>query len=319
MRPASLGEAFHLPAALRRWRRRMTDASAAEHRRLPLYLAATGGLLTATILLARAASDRDAPMLWFLAAAMTGAGLVELAAASLAGQLGADWRRVLAYSLGSGGLMAGATALAYTSVGHVGAGYVAFAHALPIMLTWVLARLLGLEGRSPRRLVAAGLGLAGGTLMAAAKFAGAPQGGAGWVAAASVIPLLLAIGNVYRTRFWPPGAPPLLLAALMLLAAAAFALPLAMALEGPAAAAHLTTPAVLPVLAAMIAAYGLQYPVYFRLQRIGGPLTLSLIGPIAGVLGPLAAVALFAEALPAVFPLAAALTGLGVWLMLGRR
>lgn len=292
---------------------------AAEHRRVPLYLAVCGTLLAGTILLARVAADRGAPMLWFLTAAMLGGGLAELALAVRAGQMRADWGRVAPYALGAGALQAAPVALAYTSVAHVGAGYVAFAHALPIMLTWMLARLLGLEGRSPLRLLASVLGLAGGALMAVDKFAGAPAGGAGWVAAASTIPLLLAMGNVYRTRYWPPGAPPLLLAALMLLATALLSLPLALALDGPGAVVGLRAPAVWPVLLVMIAAYAVQYITYFRLQRAGGPLMLSLMGPVAGVVGPLAAVALLGEPLPAVFTLAALLTGLGVWLMLRSR
>lgn len=296
-----------------------TSAEAAEHRRLPFYLGVTGTLLAATILLARVAADRGAPMLWFLVAAMLGAGAAQLAMAAAAGQLRADWRRVVPYAFGSGALMAVPIALAYTSVAHVGAGYVAFAHALPIMLTWVLARLVGLEGRSPQRLLAAMLGLVGGALMASATFAAAPPGTAGWVAAASAIPLLLAAGNVYRTQFWPPGAPPLLLAALMLLATGVLSLPLALLLDGPGAAAGVLARAVWPVLAVMVAAYTVQYVTYFRLQRAGGPLTLALIGPVAGVAGPLGAVLLLGEPMPAVFPLAAALTGGGVWLMLSRR
>lgn len=290
-----------------------------EHRRIPLYLGVTGTLLAGTILLARVAADREAPMLWFLTAAMLGAGGIELGLAALSGRFPADWRRIGAYSLGSGGLMAAPIALAYTSVAHVGAGYVAFAHALPIMLTWVLARLIGLEGRSTARLLASVLGLAGGALMAVDKFAAVPAGSAGWVVAASAIPLLLAAGNVYRTRFWPPGAPPLLLAALMLLVTGLLSLPLALAVEGAAAGARLLSPAIWPVLAVMIATYAVQYITYFRLQRAGGPLMLSLIGPVAGVAGPLGAVALLGEGLPAVFPLAAALTGCGVWLMLRGR
>lgn len=291
---------------------------AAELRRVPLYLGICGTLLAVTILLAGIAAGRGAPMLWFLSGCVLGAGAILLGMAAWAGQLGADWRRIGPYALGAGALMAVPIALAYTSVAHVGAGYVAFAHALPIMLTWVLARLMGLEGRSPRRLLAAVLGLAGGGLMAAAKFAGAPAGGAAWVAAASAIPLLLAAGNVYRTRFWPPGAPPLPLAALMLLATGLLSLPLALLVEGRAAAGGVFAPGVWPLMLATIAAYTVQYNAYFRLQRAGGPLMLSLMGPLAGVIGPLGAV-LLGEPLPAVFGPAALLTGCGVWLMLRGR
>ncbi|MRX49295.1 EamA/RhaT family transporter [Paracoccus sp. S-4012] len=290
----------------------------AEQGRVPFYLTVTGTLLAASILLARVGADRGAPMLWLLVAAMAGAGLAELAIARASGQLGPLTRRVLAYSAGSGLLMALPAAVAWSSVAHAGAGYVAFMHALPILLTWVLARLIGLEGRSPRRLLAVLLGLGGGVVLTAGQLA-AGTGSVGWTLAATAIPFFLALGNVYRTRYWPPGAAPIFLAGMMLLGTAVCALPLALVVEGSAAVRGLAAPGVWPVALALVAVLTAQYITYFRLQQAGGPVMLSLIGPVAGIAGPLGAVLLLGERLTPVFPLAAALTFAGVWLMLARR
>ena len=135
---------------------------------------------------------------------------------------------------------------------------------------------------------------------------------------ATAIPVVLALGNIYRSRYWPRGAPPLMLAGLTLLLAGLMVAPGAALTEGAAALPRLAAPEVWPLLAALTASYTVQYVTFFRLQQVGGPVVLSLIGPVAAVAGPPAAVLLQGEHLPAVFPLAALLTGAGVWLMLRR-
>lgn len=295
-----------------------------ETRRVPVYLGVTGALLAASILLAQEASQRGVPRLWFLATAMAGAGLIELALAAALGEVRQQsrdqWRKRLIYSAGSGMLMALPLGMVWLSVPHAGAGYVAFVHAFPILMTWAMARLMGLESASHRRFVAVMLGLAGAVTLASAKLAGAPPGAIGWTLIATAIPVFLAFGNIYRSRFWPVGAPPMLLAGMMLLMAAISVIPVALWAEGAALPAFraLMAPDAWPLLIAVIAAYTLQYVTFFKLQRAGGPVVLSLIGPVAAVLGPPAAVLWQGETLPAVFPLAAILTAAGVWLMLRR-
>lgn len=287
-------------------------------RAVPLYLAVTGLLLTASILIAGEAGRRGAPGLWLLSVAMTAAGAIELAVAARAGQLHGPWAGRAGYAIVSAALMAAALALVWLAAPHAGAGYVAFVHAFPILLTWAMARLLGLEPASRPRLVAVLLGLAGGAVLGGAKLAAAPAGAARWTLVATAIPVVLALGNIYRSRYWPRGAPPLMLAGLTLLLAGLMVAPGAALTEGAAALPRLAAPEVWPLLAALTASYTVQYVTFFRLQQVGGPVVLSLIGPVAAVAGPPAAVLLQGEHLPAVFPLAALLTGAGVWLMLRR-
>ena len=281
-----------------------------------LCLMIAGVLLAVVVLISKAAAQAGAPMLWFLTVVMGLAGLVQLGIAIALGQM-RNWRGMLAYSLGAGLFAALPSAIGYLSVAHVGAGYMAMTFAFPILLTWAFARLLGLEGRDPRRLLAVLLGLAGGFILAVGKLDGVPQDAAGWVLLASMIPLLLAAGNIYRTRFWPEGAQPVALAALLLLMGAALTLPFALAWEGNPATLFGDDLLRLLIIAD-VAIFVVQYIAYFILQRIGGPVTLSLMGPVAAVTGAMLAMPLFGETLPRGFVAAGLLVAIGAFLMLWR-
>lgn len=282
-----------------------------------LCLLIAGGALAFIVLISKAVAQAGAPMLWFLTAVMALSGLIQLGLAARLGQL-PGWRRLLPYSLGAGLFAALPSAMGYLSVAHVGAGYMSMTFAFPILLTWVFARLLGMEQRSPRRLLAVLLGLLGGAILAAGKLDGvAGQAATGWVLLASSIPVILAIGNIYRTRYWPKGAQPVVLAALMLLMGAGLTLPFAL-VTGTNPAILWQNHHVLMLLIADVALFVVQYIAYLQLQRIGGPVILSLMGPVAAVTGALTAMLIFHEALPRGFAAAALLVGLGVALMLWR-
>ncbi len=293
------------------------EAQARGNSRSTLFcLLFTGTMLAVTILISKLAAQEAAPMLWFLAVTLGIAGLIQLVLAAWLGQL-RNWRGFLPYSVGSGLFLAAPMAMGYLSVVHVGAGYVAMSFAFPILLTWVMARLMGLERANRKRLAGVILGLTGGIILASGKLgAGTAAAATGWVLLATAIPLVLAAGNIYRSRFWPRGAQPIALAALMLLMGSALTLPLAIATEpGPAA---LWQSPVLRVLVALdVIVFVAQYVTYFMLQRLGGPVTLSLIGPVAAVSGGLAAALWLGETLPRGYALAGAATLAGVWLMIG--
>ncbi|WP_299907545.1 DMT family transporter [uncultured Paracoccus sp.] len=282
-----------------------------------ICLMISGVSMAAIILISKSVAEAGAPMLWFLTVVMALAGVVQLGIAGVLGQL-RGWRKLLPYSAGAGVFAALPSALAYLSVAHVGAGYVALTFAFPPLLTWVLARLLGMEGRSARRLLAVLLGLTGGVILATGKLEGlAGQGGAGWVLLASAIPFILALGNIYRTRYWPKGAGSVGLAALLLLLGAAMTLPFALAFEG--SPAQLWQDGwVRLLLIADILLFVVQYIAYFILQKVGGPVILSLLGSVAAVTGASAAPILFGEALPRGFLLAGLLVAAAVVLMLWR-
>ncbi|WP_299391314.1 EamA/RhaT family transporter [Pelagibius sp.] len=273
----------------------------------PALLLVTGALLAVTIIVSRLAAAEGAPMLWFLTLVMGGAGLLLLAAAAAGGKAKGTWRPLLLYSLGAGAFQALATAMAYLSVAHVGAGYISLVFAFPLLLTYLLALVVGMERIATLRALGVGVALAGGLLLAAAKFDGLSGSGDAfaWVLTATAIPVVIAGGNLYRTRFWPEGAQPLLLAALMLLMAGVLAAPFAILSEGAGAVFTLwDNTTLLGLTGTNIAVFALQFVAYFRLQQTAGPVYLSQIGSVGAAVGAPVAVLFLGETLPQGFALA---------------
>lgn len=282
----------------------------------PVLLLLTGAFLAVTILISRAASDDGAPMLAFLTVATGGAGLILSLTAAATGRVGGEPRRVVLYALGAGAFQALPIAMTYLAVAHVGAGFLSIAFAFPLLLTYVLALGLGMERWDPLRGGAVALGLGGGAILTAAKLGGAEAGAGVWIGVACAVPVVISLGNLYRTRFWPDGAPPLMLAGGMLGAAALLTLPVALWRDGAAGfAALLGAPLVGALLTANLLAFTAQFMTYFRLQKAAGPVYLSQIGTVGALIGAPAAVWLFGEALPGGrwgFAAAAALLAAGV-------
>ena len=276
----------------------------------PGLLLMTGALLTVTIVLSRLAGGVDAPMLWFLSASMGGGGIVLFGVAAATGRARGVWKVLLAYSLGAGIFQAVSMSTAYLAVPYVGIGYVSLAFVFPLLTTYLLALAVGMERLAWRRAAGVAVGLAGGLIVALSKYSGLAGNAeaVGWVLAASAIPFILGGGNLYRTRFWPKGAPPLLLAALMLIFAAGLIVPVAIATEGTYAATALwQNPALLTFTVVNVAAFALKFVTYFRLQQVAGPVYLSQIGSVGAAISLPVAVTLFGETLPDGFALAVAL------------
>ena len=126
-------------------------------------------------------------------------------------------------------------------------------------------------------------------------------------------PVLLAIGNLYRTLRWPPGAsadalaPGMLLAAtLMLFATGALpAFSLALPLEARAIGLTLAQGAV----------FAGQFLKLFVLPKAGGPVPLSLLGGVGAVVAVPVAILLLGEAPPEGLLYAVPLIALGVALV----
>lgn len=278
----------------------------------PGLLIVVGALLAVSVIISKLAAAEGLPMLWFLAVVMTGAGAL-LCAMVVAGGGAGRLSGYLPYAFGAGTIYAGASALGYLSVGHVGAGYVALTFAFPILFTWILALLLGMERPGAARALGVAAALAGGLMLARAKLSGSgPAAAAGWVAVASCIPLLLAAGNIYRTRFWPRGAAALPLAGLSLLVGGVIALPVAAAVEGAPWAGAAPLGSALPLALAAILTVAAQNAFQFRLQALAGPVYMSQIGSVAAVVGAAIAVLWLGEGLPPRFWPAAGLIAVGV-------
>ena len=205
--------------------------------------------------------------------------------------------------------------LVLAAMAHLGSGPTAMMFTLSPLFTALLSRLAGL--RAPARLEYWGIaiGFGGALLVALARGeAGRPAAWL-WVGVGLLIPLLLALGNVYRSLDWPPRADGTWLAvgshgvaALLLLALCA----LTGAWRGLPALAGVPWLA-----AAQVAAAVLMFPLFFRLQALGGPVLLSQIGTVGAGVGVAVGAGLLGERYPPLVwggvALIALGSGLTVW------
>ena len=207
--------------------------------------------------------------------------------------------------------------LVLAAMAHLGSGPTAMMFTLSPLFTALLSRLAGL--RAPARLEYWGIaiGFGGALLVALARGeAGRPAAWL-WVGVGLLIPLLLALGNVYRSLDWPPRADGTWLAvgshgvaALLLLALCALtgAWPGLPALAG------------VPWLAAaQVAAAVLMFPLFFRLQALGGPVLLSQIGTVGAGVGVAVGAGLLGERYPPLVWGGVALIALGIGLTVWAR
>ncbi len=173
--------------------------------------------------------------------------------------------------------------LVYSLIPKLGSGYVAILFTLSPMFTVALSFAARLRSPSRLELVGVAIGFAGALLVATSR----GEVGHGvewfWAALGIAIPFSLALGNVYRTLAWPQGASPIWLAvgsnavsALLLIAAS-------LLVAGPGAFGSLL--AIPALVAIQVAGSALMFALFFRLQAIGGPVTLSQIGTVAAGVG----------------------------------
>jgi drug/metabolite transporter (DMT)-like permease len=277
---------------------------------LPLLLV-VGSLLAISVLLSKIAAGLHAPMLTYLSLAMGGSGLILMIMTRGVRIREVGFAPLILYSLGAGALMALGSALGYLTVHKVGAAFIAFALAFPPLFTWLLSLFLRIERFNPLRFCGLLMGLAGGVLLAVNKGLGAPSD-TGAILVACAMPVVLAAGNVFRTRFWPKGARPRELAGTMLICGAFLTLPFALYFEGAREIATMLRSPMLVILLIAIAIFVAQYVALFQLQQIAGPVYLSLIGSVAAIIGSPVAVLALGERLPDGFALAALLIVLGL-------
>ena len=274
-------------------------------------LLATGSLLGLSANLAKLASEAALAPLPFLAWSVAGAALVLTAINLATRRLPAFTARTAEYFAVSALVsVVVPNLLFFAAVPHVGASFVALAIAFPPLFTYAGALLLRMERFDRLRALGVALALAGAALLAILKLS-APDATLVWVAAALVAPIVLAVGNLYRTLRWPQGAEPDALAPGMLLASAAMLL-LAGALPGASLAVPMDSLTPLLLILAQAAAFSLQYLLFFVLQKHGGPVYLSLLGSVAAVVGVPIAVLLLGETPPQGLLFGALLIALGI-------
>lgn len=276
-----------------------------------LLLLLVGSLLALSLLLARMASRSGIPELSFLMLGLLGAGAILLLVTVPGKSAPRLNRRVLTYGLVAGTLFALPNAMAFLAMPHLGAGFVSLSFVFPLLLTWLMALFMGMETWHTGRLAGVLMGLFGGAILALSK-ASAPGIDPLWLAVTAVIPVVVAAGNIYRSRCWPTGVAPIFLAALMMLGGAVILFPLSLLIDPSSIQGILDKPHALWMITAEAAVFALLYCLYFVLQRMAGPVYLSQIGIVAAPIAITLSVILLDEPTPPHLALAGVLILLGV-------
>lgn len=283
-------------------------------------LLAVGGLIGLSTNLAKLAAEAGVAPLAQLAWSLSAASMLLALAGGLRGR-GPDSPPILRYSLEAGLVsMAAPNLILFAAIPRVGAAYAILAMAFPPFLTYLGALLLGVERPQARRALGVALSLVGALVLALYKLDDPAVSGL-WVAATLVVPVLLAAGNLYRTLRWPVGATSPELAVGMLGASGVLLVIVGLVAtlagvqeEGLALTVPLATKPVL-IVALQSLVFASTYWIFFVLQRVGGPVYLSLLGSVACVVGVPLAVVLFDEPLPEGLWTATALITVGVALL----
>lgn len=213
--------------------------------------------------------------------------------------------------------VAGSNLIFFSAIPQVGASFVALIIALPPLLTYLGALLLKMEHFTPLRALGVIAALSGTGVLAANKLS-APDASVFWIMTALCGPILLAIGNLYRTLRWPTGASPSALAPGMLIAAAVQLglvglLPnFSLALPNQDPLALLVSVFVIVLQAFIFAG---QFQILFVLQKAGGPVLLSLLGCTAAIFAVPIAIFFQNEAPPEGLLIGATFITLGVILV----
>ena len=262
-----------------------------------LYLLAGGALLGLSTNLAKLAGEMQLSALAFLFWSILGAAIILLAVAAYRRHLPPVNLRTVEYYAVSALLgVAGANLLFFSAIPHVGAGFVALIITLPPLLTYVGALTLKMERFQLLRAAGVMSALAGAFTLAFHKLS-APDADYLWILLALIGPVLLAIGNLYRTLRWPVGvssdalAPGVLIAASMLLLGVGLL---------PGFSLHVPMDRSLPMFLIVVQAvvFAGQFLLLFLLQKSGGPVFLSLLGSVGAVVGVPVAILLQGETSP---------------------
>lgn len=210
------------------------------------------------------------------------AGTIQLIAGRINGhRVPYDRKHLTYYGLSGLTAIAFPNTLGFALVIVLGAGKTSLVYAFPALFTYAIAAMIGMEKPTRYRLIGLALGAIGCLVVLIPE---AHLGEAGsdviYLAVAFLIPVSLAIGNIYRSHAWPDGASPMALSTGMMFGASAilaagiavvpgisfwsggFDVPLMIAVGG------------LGILTA------LAYRLFFELQKRAGPVYLSQVGYI---------------------------------------
>jgi len=184
--------------------------------------------------------------------------------------------------------------LAFIVLRELQVGIVGLITALSPIVTYGMARLLGLESGHPLRLIGLAIGLGGVALLVTPQNPTDFAGNWHFMLLALGIPLALAVSNIYRSRYWPPNseAMPLVIG---MLSVQAIGLLIANLLVGNFHQALPNTQNIALLLTALALMAGASYLTSFNLLKVGGPVYLSQMGYVITAVTMLAGIALWGD------------------------
>ncbi|WP_226610533.1 DMT family transporter [Marinobacter nauticus] len=185
-------------------------------------------------------------------------------------------------------------AIGFFLVTKLGAGYTGIMYALPPIFTFLLAWGLGLENRNWLKLAGLSIAVMACGWIVVQRHAEMSNASPLLFVLGLAIPVMLSVGNVYRSVAWPAKAKPMILAAGTLLASA-LALALFAAMTNTELLPSGTSPQLIGILMLQGLLTALTYLVAFELQRRAGPVFYSQLGAVAAVFGLLIGVVWFRE------------------------
>ena len=262
-----------------------------------LLLLGAGVLGGTSILLAKLAVGAGLTPLSYLFWQCLGAGGVLLGISALRRDLPSMAPRYLRYYFVAGLVsLAVPMGVGYFMVPHIGAALAGIFTAMPPLMTYLLSMCVGLERARFGRMLGLMAGFVGVLFLYLPQLSAPDNTLLVYLLIAAIIPVSLAMGNVYRTADWPVGANPIPMAAGMMLASAVYCLGFEMMRD------HLVIPSpdqgyIWGIIGVQIVVAALMYMCHFELQRVAGPVYLSQIGYIMALTTLIGGVALFNEAL----------------------
>jgi drug/metabolite transporter (DMT)-like permease len=184
--------------------------------------------------------------------------------------------------------------LAFMVLQQLQVGLVGLLTALSPIVTYAMARVLGLEKGHPLRLLGLITGLAGVAMLVSPKASFGFASEWGYLVLALAIPVSLAASNIYRSRFWPAGSQAMPLVTGMLTVQGLCLLVVNLVFDNLQSAmpSQQGTLWMLGILALMS---GASYLSSFNLLKVGGPVYLSQMGYVITAVTVLAGVMLWGE------------------------
>jgi len=250
--------------------------------RAPLYVLIFGALFGATISMAKfAAGYGIAPLTLIFWQMLIGGILLGITAALKKQPMRFSVRHLRYYFIA--GILGNAlpTTLAFMAAIKIGTALTGLVYPLSPVFTYAFSLVMRIDRLQKLKIWGMCLGLAGALLIIVPSTVSQTAEASSslpplWVGLAFSIPVLLGLGNIYRSMDWPKGSASLPLAAGMLLATSILLLPVLILSDAPFWP-DFSTNVPIAIFAGNIMMSYVGFIFYFELQRIAGPVYFSQI------------------------------------------